>query len=676
MCSAYAQNHRILVIDDNRAIHEDLRKVLSPRVAELELLGAEELLFGEPTPVGATVPPETFELESAFQGQDGIDMVTAAVRAGQPFALAIVDMRMPPGIGGLETIEAIFAIDPHIQVVICTAYSDSSWEEILARFGHTDRLLILRKPFDAAEVCQLASALTEKWRLAQDAVQQRQGLARSLALAQAVQNAVLDGILVIDEERRVVSYNRKFCELWRVPDELAAQGDDGALLGHVLGNLVDPDEFLRRVNHLYEHPFEEARDEITLKDGRYFDRWSGPVLGEQGHHGRIWCFRDVTPQRKIERERAIITERMASIGRLAAGVGHEINNPLAFALGNVEILTSLLEEANFAQEDLRHDASSAVEAARVGLDRIRVIVRDLQTLSRSDDETMASVDVEAVLEQSIQIANSQLRHRARLVREYEPAPPVLGNATRLGQVFLNLLVNAAQAIPEGRVKENTIRVRLSAAEGSVKVEISDSGAGIEEAHLSRIFDPFFTTKAVGEGTGLGLSICRGILDAHGGTIGAESVLGAGTTFRVQLPVGQARAAPRIVASPASVSRNRARILVVDDEPRIREVVARMLSAHQIVCESSGKGALSRIEAGERFDVILCDVMMPELTGMDVHREISRHDPTLASRLVFMTGGTFTETAQAYFGSLPNVRVEKPFGKVALVEAIDQVLAAA
>ncbi|MFO0722556.1 MAG: response regulator [Myxococcota bacterium] len=672
MCGTCDKNHRVLVIDDNRAIHEDLRKVLSAPPASDALEDVEALLFGAEAQAPRREQP-TFEVYSAYQGQDGIDQVKASLESDCRFALAIVDMRMPPGIGGLETIERILALDSEIQIVICTAYSDSSWEEIVDRFGSTDRLLILRKPFDAAEVCQMALALTEKWRLAREGQLQRQGLSRSLALAESIQNAVLDAILVVDEHRRVVSYNQKFCQLWNIPADLAARGDDNELIGHVLSNLVDADEFVERVGYLYEHPLESCQEEVRLKDGRVFDRWTGPVRGASGYHGRIWCFRDITGQRKMERDRIILSERMASIGRLAAGVGHEINNPLAFVMGNVDFLIDWVKRSGpDASPDDREELESAASATRIGLERIRVVVRDLQTLTRSDDEKLASLDLEAVVEHSVQIAMNEIRHRARLIRAYDRTPRIVGNEARLGQVFLNLLLNAAQALPEGRAEDNAITIRLGTSEDQVIVEVADTGSGIEQRNLARVFDPFFTTKSVGTGTGLGLSICQGIVTSHGGAISVESTVGVGTTFRVSLPRAPAEQ-PMPKESAAAEQPPKARVLVVDDELHIRQVIPRMFPSLEIVCEASGRGALARIHQGERFDVILCDVMMPELTGMDVHRELRQVEPEMADRLIFMTGGTFSEGANEYLSDCANVLITKPIGRAELTEAIHRTL---
>jgi signal transduction histidine kinase len=232
----------------------------------------------------------------------------------------------------------------------------------------------------------------------------------------------------------------------------------------------------------------------------------------------------------------IFTDRLASMGRLAAGVGHEINNPLAYVLSNLHFVNKELDRTQGApSEEDRKELLTAIKEARDGAERVRVIVQDLKTLSRPDDVGGGRADLKEVVRAAAKIASHEIRRRARLVEELDELPPVLGNASRLGQVFLNLLINAAHAIPEGNVDRNEIRVqgRLEPS-GHVVVEIRDTGCGIPAENLDRIFEPFFTTKPVGEGTGLGLSLVHSILSALGGTITVDSQVGRGTTFRISL----------------------------------------------------------------------------------------------------------------------------------------------
>jgi CheY-like chemotaxis protein len=260
------------------------------------------------------------------------------------------------------------------------------------------------------------------------------------------------------------------------------------------------------------------------------------------------------------------------------------------------------------------------------------------------------------------MAWNEIRHRARLVKDYGEVPVVDGNESRLGQVFLNLLLNAAHAIAEGETERNEIRVRTRAdGAGKVVVEVRDTGRGISPEIRARIFDPFFTTKAAGEGTGLGLWICQGILATLGGQIAVESEEGRGSVFRVTLPAATNDRPERGPdAAPLELEGQGGRLLIIDDEPMILGALRRALSAdYHVTSVSDGRRALALVCAGERYDAILCDLMMPELTGMDLFGEVRRLVPDQAERMIFVTGGAFTPRAREFLDRVPNARVEKP-----------------
>lgn len=376
-------------------------------------------------------------------------------------------------------------------------------------------------------------------------------------------------------------------------------------------------------------------------------------------------------ERSKMHEQLLISDRMASVGTLATGIAHEINNPLAALMANVsfvaECVAELVREASDAGSaewitsqlrEIEEPLRDAIESA----DRIRNIVRDLKIFARSDEEKTGAVDVRHVMESTLRMAWNEVRHRARLVKDYGDVPLVEGNEGRLGQVFLNLVVNAAQAMPEGCAEANEIRVVTKQDDqGRVVVEVHDTGAGIPESVISRIFDPFFTTKAIGEGTGLGLAICHRIVTSLGGELNVESELGKGTVFRTVLPVATDGALAIAPAPTVGAPGRRGRILVVDDEPLLRAALQRMLSPeHDVVAVTSGLGAIERVSDGERFDVILCDLMMPEVTGMDLHAELLRLAPDQADKVIFMTGGAFTSRGREFLDKVLNPRVEKPF----------------
>jgi signal transduction histidine kinase len=249
---------------------------------------------------------------------------------------------------------------------------------------------------------------------------------------------------------------------------------------------------------------------------------------------------DSLRQLQETQEQLLFADRLASVGRLAAGVAHEINNPLSFILSNLRFAQGELKDLRGApSEEARQELLAALGEAHEGAERVRLIAQDLKTLSRPDDVALCAVDLAAVVRGAAKMAHHEVRDRARLVQECDGVPPVRANAARLGQVFLNLFLNAAHAIEPGRVRENEIRVvaRVSAP-GRVTVEVRDTGSGIPVEHLGRIFEPFFTTKPVGMGTGLGLSVCRRIITALDGDIRVESERGRGTTFFITLPAAE------------------------------------------------------------------------------------------------------------------------------------------
>jgi PAS domain S-box-containing protein len=376
---------------------------------------------------------------------------------------------------------------------------------------------------------------------------------------------------------------------------------------------------------------------------------------------------DVT-ERKALQERVAFAERMASIGTLAAGVAHEINNPLTYVLLNLALLERNVSAVSAkVGPEMAAKLRNMVEQARYGCDRVSTVVRDLQVLTRVSDQGEVHVDVNQVLERCFEIASHQLRFRARLVRDLTPVPPIRASEHRIGQLFLNLIVNAAQAIPEGAAESNEIRVTTSVhRDGRVCIEVSDTGTGISPEVIGRIFDPFFTTKPVGEGSGIGLSICRSIVASLGGEIAVETNKGRGTLFRVLLPPGTEQVVRTIMPPMPRELASRLRILVIDDEPLIGPVITSLLGGHHVVTEVSAPKALQRLQRGETYDWILCDLMMPEMTGMDLYEAL---EADVQDRVIFISGGAFTDRARDFLQRVPNRRLFKPFDVETLVAAL-------
>ncbi|WP_224363525.1 hybrid sensor histidine kinase/response regulator [Hyalangium versicolor] len=494
-----------------------------------------------------------------------------------------------------------------------------------------------------------------------------------------------EGFISVDEQWRYTYINRIALALKGMPREKLFGRDLWATCPELQGTIAERE--FRRV--MVDR--ESASFELEYVDGVWLDVHAYP-----SGTGIAIFFRDSTERKRAERERDALLERehsarleaeelarqrarelmtaqeklvqsekLAVAGQLAAGVGHEINNPLSFVMGNIhfalEQITTLPDEP--VREALKETAE-ALEEAREGAERMRGIVRDLKTFARGDDVHLRPVDVHAALEFSLAMAMNHIRYRAQVVKCLGTVPRVWANEAKLGQVFLNLLVNAAQAIPEGDSAQHRIVLTTYTREHQVVVEVTDTGKGMSPDVLAHAFEPFFTTKPQGEGTGLGLSICHGIIRALRGELTAVSTPGKGSTFRVVLPTRGAETevvVPSLAAAQELSSVQGKRVLVIDDEPGIASVMRRIIGrGNEVVVSHSGREALELMEQDSEFDRIFCDLMMADLTGMDVHAEMARKHPECLPRLVFMTGGSFTARARAFLQNYSHPRIDKPF----------------
>jgi CheY-like chemotaxis protein len=359
----------------------------------------------------------------------------------------------------------------------------------------------------------------------------------------------------------------------------------------------------------------------------------------------------------------VASDRMAVLGTMAAGIAHEINNPMVAVLGNLECALACFEEPGrvpltTADLDLKEALLDAMEGAR----RVREIVRDLRIFARNEADDCGPVDVHGVLESVVRLGVNEIRHRARLVRDYAEIPPVHAVESRLGQVFLNLLINAAQALSDGHAESNEIKLRTRLDGAFVVVEVSDTGTGIAPHVMERLFTPFVTTKPKGVGTGLGLAICRDIVHGFGGEISASTELGRGTTFRVRLPVSSSRRSVAVEATRAPLcSPRRGRVLVLDDDPVVLSTIKRALSReHDVTVHADPRQALGELARSDQFDLVLCDLMMPVMGGREFLESAVRLAPQIAHKTVFLTGGAFTPEARQFLEENRNRCLPKPF----------------
>lgn len=550
---------RILIVDDNPAIHQDYLKILKFNSEPTQLDELSSMMFGEEGSAAVTLPQ--FEIDSAYQGQEALEMVTQAQQDGNAYAMAFVDMRMPPGWDGLQTIEKIWEVDPHVQVVICTAYSDYSWSEIVDRIAYRDRLLILKKPFDNIEVCQLAIALTQKWELERLAENRMDSIVETAA----------DAILTTRTDGTIDIVNQATCELFgysekelhgkAVLDLFSAdtEADHTALASLFEGNLTtwnSPIEVPGLRKDGLTLPALLSVSNFAATDGTRFTA----------------IVRDLSEYKQMQ-EKLVQAQKLESVGQLAAGVAHEINTPMQFLDCNVTFLQTCEErlgdlldlfEQNLTtcqpgrpweerwQEisesmevnnyrKIRKEMPAALAESVEGIHRVAEIVRAMKDLTHPGKNEKTKYDLNRALENAVTLSRHRWKDIAAVDLSLDPAlPEVMCLGTAMNQVFINLIVNAADAIGEklDRLPEESgaIRIATCTEEKFAKIVIADNGAGISEDILHRIFDPFFTTKDVGKGTGQGLAISHdAIVNKHNGTIDVESTLEEGTTFTIRIP---------------------------------------------------------------------------------------------------------------------------------------------
>ncbi|HEX2875208.1 MAG TPA: PAS domain S-box protein [Polyangiaceae bacterium] len=456
-------------------------------------------------------------------------------------------------------------------------------------------------------------------------------------------------------------------------------GSANELLGRNLLDGVHPDdrELVQRRQSAHQAGCADATEVRWLaKDGSVvaLDVPQSIDLLYRGQQATLVVAHDVRERRRLEAALAL-GERLVTVGTLAAGAGHEINNPLQCVSMNLELLRNELQAIAKGSAPVRaHDLLEMTADALHGAERIGKIVLGLQTFARGERERLVELDLASVLELSFNLTRNELRHRLRLDTDLQTTPRLLADESRLAQVFINLLLNAAQAMAHRPADQNVLRVSTWTNErGQAVVELRDNGPGMTDAVRSRVFEPFFTTKPIGQGTGLGLSIAYNIVTSLGGLLECESEPGKGASFRVVLPtlVATAHTAGARRLDPAA---RRARILVAEDETIVASLLERALkSDYDVEIATDGAQALALLLSERVYDVVLCDLMMPNLTGQEVYARATRERPQLAGRFVFMTGGTTSVAAEAFLAQIPNAELDKPFSVPGLRGVIDRAL---
>jgi len=477
---------------------------------------------------------------------------------------------------------------------------------------------------------------------------------RTVSLLQSSIESTADGILVVDRNGSVVTFNQRFAQLWLIPPGLLEARDDHALVSHAAAQLKSPEQFMGKLRQLRSQPEAEDFDVLEFKDGRVFERYSIPQRQDGEAVGRVWSFRDVTE--RTQSEQALRqTEKLAAMGSLLAGVAHELNNPLSVILGQAEMMIRTAGSGPLAQR-----ADQIVQAAG----RCASIVGNFLALARQRPPERSRLDLNEVVREVLDIVSYPLRmDGVDVVLDLHADIPVLmGDPHQLHQVVLNLITNAQDAMhaTEGP-RMMVVSTSFDAASQRIRLEVSDTGPGIPADVRSRLFEPFFTTKPPGQGTGLGLSLCQGIVESHGGRIQAESEEGKGALFRVELPVAPPDSGEE-PAVPGTEGREKGgRILVVDDEANVAGVLAEMLAVdgHRIDVAQNGALALDRLRRGT-YDLVLSDIRMPELDGLGLYQEVRRLHPEMARRFVFLTGDRLNAETGKFLATAGAPSLGKPF----------------
>ncbi len=541
--------------------------------------------------------------------------------------------------------------------------------EILARID-----ALLRTKAHADEVHRHNHELAEK---VVERTQQLEALAGELRIERDALRETFDvfqdGLLLLDADGEVLIENTAGRHLLdQPPTESQASGDgqDGGAGRTFFDAMAKIAREAKRQNAVHSR--------TLVWKGRQLDVRANPAAG-----GRALVYvRDVTEERDRELRR-LQSEKLAAIGMLAAGVAHEINNPASFVLANVDSLAGILRKVDeslraenalagkSALANLLFDAMTVVQESKEGMARIHRIARDLHSFSRVDDDANALSDVNAAVDSALTMLRSELRYRATVERSLRSTQLVRASAARLGQVFLNLLLNAAHALAELHPRRNRLYVRSRDEGGHVIVEIEDNGPGIATEIMPRIFESFFTTKPPELGTGLGLPISLDIVRRAGGDLVAESEPGRGAIFRVRLPaaIGVPQAKTRSVSSLKAIQRRR--VLAIDDEALLLKAFQRMLvSHHDIETKLGAREALRCFGQDRQFDVVLCDLQMPDMSGVELYTAVKQQWPALAERFIFITGGAFSAEARRFLED-PNIAcINKPFQLRELLELIE------
>jgi two-component system cell cycle sensor histidine kinase/response regulator CckA len=640
-------NTRILIVDDNSSIHADFREILCPANASSEAaMKLEAVLFDEEEDQSKAGRIH-FELDSAFQGQEALSMVEQSLAEERPYAMAFVDVRMPPGWDGIETIARIWKVYPELQIVVCTAYSDYTWEEMRANVGQPDSLLVIKKPFDNVEVQQMAHALTKKWSLNFQTRLQMAELAeanKSLTISEerfskAFHESPFPSGIQSFPDQRFVDVNPGFAEAsgWKREE----------MIGRTSAEL-----FLWEKPDLVDQWYEAlARRELVRDQEARLRAQSGALrelrvslsplaLGGKTHV--LLLAQDVSERALLERQLRQ-AQKMEAIGQLAAGIAHDFNNILTVIQGHAGLIETILSPGTLPAKSLQEITNAAHRAS--------TLTRQLLMFSRKQVMDFRHLDLNEILGNALSMLERMVGEHLQIdFCSQESLPAIHADRTMVEQIAMNLAVNARDAMPAGgrlsiitsleTVQRPPTPLDPAARDGEyICMTFRDNGVGIDPQIVSRIFEPFFTTKPAGKGTGLGLSTVFGIVRQHQGWMEVESQPNQGTTFRVYFPSSEHPAEKKDTVMNNNLPGGRETVLVAEDEDVLREMVAQVLRLQGYTVLEAASGAHA-IEVWDRakpsVDLLLTDMVMPGgMMGSELAQRLSSERPSL--KVIYTSG---------------------------------------
>ncbi|HEY3864448.1 MAG TPA: response regulator [Verrucomicrobiae bacterium] len=684
------QNYRVLVIDDNPDIHEDFRKILT---ADDSL--AEHLAKVEAEVLGASAPKQLvphFEVDCVHQGEEGLAKVKAARAEGRPYSVAFVDVRMPPGWDGVETIGHIWKAEPDLEIVLCTAFSDYSLRDIARQLRRPGQLLVLKKPFDNIEVQQLAVALSEKARLAREAENYFDNLEALVKARTAELEHSLSLIQASEYQYRLLFDSNPTPILTYDDTTLAFVSINEAAVRHygyskeeflklTLRDLVPPEDLPAFLDKIAKHNSPPGNSGIwrhRAKNAKFVE------MEITSHHilpQKIFLSlaMDVTERLNLEAQLRQ-SQKMDSIGQLAGGIAHDFNNLLTVINGHASLL--------LAGEKLTPKGADSLKEIGEAGKRAGTLTRQLMTFSRKQEFHPQVVDLNEVVNQITKMLRRILGEDVALQVDFAPGlPSIKADLSMIEQILLNLAVNSRDAMPRGgqlRITTSSVAIDDAAAQQDpesapgrfVCLAFSDTGCGIPPENLGRIFEPFFTTKELDRGTGLGLATVYGIVKQHQGWIKVRSSLGEGTTFRIFLPACTGRSGSlQMPAIEQKVIGGTETLLLVEDEAPLLKLMRHILESHgyKVLCCSNARHALVLWnEHPKKIDLLLTDLILPDgMAGTELARILQKANPQL--KVLYTSGYDAERLAKELPAGTPPNLLQKPFHARRLAEMVYETL---